>query len=251
VSAEGSLQPEVQVAQKRPGNASVELAVAERDELAAELSPQVQALIERLLDGVEPLDRPLRNNEVIKFSPVHINICTLRAAGFKGTEIAKIMDIEYQRVILALNHPYGKKLIKALVPANATRVIDIRTRLEEHASDLLDSTFALAMKSENLKEVAEVTFNMLDRAGYSNKPGGAERPADAPSSRESVMNRLAAAMEGSNAVNSEVMASWIPRRPPEEASSGSSVSEVVGSSQEPASPGRESSGSQVAPETAR
>lgn len=252
MSAEESLRPEVHLANE-PGISSVEVALAELDAAGegAGLSPELQGLIDRMLDGVEPLERPLKTWEPVKFSPVHINICTLRAAGFKGVEIARIMDIDPQRVSITLRHPWGQKLIRALVPKNVVRVIDIRTRLDEYASDLLDHSFGLALKSEDPEVVSKITFGILDRAGYAPKPSGSGDTGNhvaPPSARESTMQRLASAMEDSNAINREIMPSWTPRRPPEE-TSGLPVGGAVGSSQEIAPPGSVApTGPQVVPE---
>jgi hypothetical protein len=246
LSAEESLQPEVHLAE--PGNSAVSAAIAVLEDATAGLSPEVLAMMDRMMDGVEPVDRPLKTWEQVKFSPMHINICTLRAAGFKGSEISRIMGADQARISVTINHPYGRKLIKALVPQNAVRVIDIRTRLDEYASDLLDATFGLAMRSEDPEVVSKITFGILDRAGYAPKPPehSGQVANQHGTASDTVMQRLAVAMEGSNAVNREVMPSWTPREPPE-GPSGLSVGEAVGSSQESAPPGRVS-GPQIVPE---
>jgi hypothetical protein len=181
------------------------------------LRPEVQALIERMLAGIEPYGRDLKAHEVKKFSPMHINIATLRAAGFKGTEIIQITGCGKQHVYLTLIHPYAKKLIQALVPQNSVRVIDIRTRLDEYAGELLDKTFGLALVSEDFEQVTKVTFGLLDRAGFSakevasSKPDGREIPADA-----STMRRLLSAMEGSKQVDEQIMPHYVGSAPPDE-----------------------------------
>jgi hypothetical protein len=201
-------------------------AIAEEVGVTA-MSPEVIQLIEQLMAGTEPYSRNLKPWEVPKFNPLHINICTLRAAGFKGVEISKILGLDQSRVSQIITHPYGVKLIRALVPKNSVRVLDIRTRLEEYAGDLLDKVYGQAMLSEDLEQVGKVTFSMLDRAGHAPKM----QPADSKPSgvmSDSVLRRLTGALEQSQQVNTEVMPTWVPRKPPEEGALP--VGEVLGSS---------------------
>lgn len=193
----------------------------------AQLTPVVMSLIERLMAGTEPFGRELKAWEVKAFSPVHINVCTLRAAGFKGVEIARICSLDSSRVSQILTHPYGVKLVGALVPRNSVRVLDIRTRLEEYAGDLLDRVYGQAMIDEDLEKVQKVTFGMLDRAGYNPKPAvQSEKPSG--ELNDSTFRRLARALDESSQVDREVMPTWVPRRPPEEGSLP--ADDVLGSS---------------------
>jgi hypothetical protein len=165
--SEGRLEVETQI-----GSAPQPAAAGDDFDLATEasrLSPEVQDLIQRLLDGSEPLGRDLKQWEVLKFNPIHVNVCVLRAAGFRGVEISKILGMEQSTISTILNHPYGVKLVGALVPRGAVKVFDIKTRLEENANELLSHMYGLAMKSEELEDVTKVTFGILDRAGYTPK----------------------------------------------------------------------------------
>lgn len=221
--SEGRLEAEVQIAPTPDpsgvnGVASPDI-VKDDFDLATEaskLSPEVQELIQRTLDGSEPLGRDLKPWEVVKFSPIHVNVCVLRAAGFRGVEIHKILGLEPSTISITLNHPYGVKLIGALVPRGAVKVFDIKTRLEENASELLDHMYSLAMKSEEVEEVAKVTFGILDRAGYQPKPAASKEVAGTFTVQDSTMRRLERAMEGSKMVTQEVMPRWVPKRPPDE-----------------------------------
>lgn len=213
------LEAETQIADEAPRD---ELRVAkglaalnEADE-ASRLSPEVQELIDRLFTGTEPVGRELKPWEVNKFNASHIMICSLRAAGFRGTEIGKMLDVTAAHVSAIITHPYGVKLVRALAKQSSGSVIDIRTRLDEYASELLDHTFSLAMQDNNVEQVSKVTFGLLDRAGYAAKSAeqGGEKPQqvfDSPA-----LTRLAKAMEGSNSINAHVMPSFVPRRPPDE-----------------------------------
>lgn len=220
--SEGRLEPEVQIASN--GSAQEQQRVEPvQDEMLesvtgdSRLSPEIQSLIERCMSGDEPLGRSLKAWEVLKFNPNHVNMCVLRASGFRNQEISQILNESPAHISQILCHPYGLKLVRALSIRSSVKVFDIRTKLEDYASDLLDQTFAQALLSEDLDTVSKVTFSMLDRAGYSPAQGAGDPKTGAGfSASESTMKRLARAMEQSQQVKSEVMPGWIPRRPPEE-----------------------------------
>lgn len=197
---------------------------------ASRLSPQVQEMIQRMLDGKEAYGRDLKPNEPMKFSPTHVNICTLKAAGFKGNEIAQMVGLDPVRVSTILRHPYGIKLIGALVPKNSVRVLDIRTKLADYADELLDVTCGLALKSEDLEQVSKVTFGLLDRAGYAPKAGVVDGKGERGLGTENnqLLGRVFAALNESTQVNQHIMPGYVQRRPPEEGQLPGS--EVVGSS---------------------
>ncbi len=182
---------------------------------ASKLSPQIQEMIQRMLDGSEPYGRDLKPWEVVKFNPIHINVCTMRAAGFRGKEIADMTSLDVSMISTTLRHPYGVRLVGALVPRGVTKVFDIRTRMEEYASDLLDKTFGEAMKSDDLKAVGQVTFELLDRSGYKAVVAESEKPKGIAGSNP-LISRLVSAMEESRLVTAQVMPTWVPRSPPEE-----------------------------------
>lgn len=192
------------------------------DELVEErkFSPEVTALIQRCLDGTEPADLKYWENE--RFSPTHIHAVVLRAAGFRSGEVAKALSITPARASVVLNHPYAKKLIAAMCPEKAVRVLDIRTRMEVYASDLLDHVHDLAIQSDDIAEVRQAGFGLLDRIGHGpvNKSVSTNVPAsafdDAGGSGGKVLGRLAAAMEESNRLDREVMPNFKSQRPPEE-----------------------------------
>jgi len=77
------------------------------------LPPEVSELIRRCLDGTEPAEgkKPWHQD---KFSARHVNVCMLRAAGFKNGEIASAMGANPATISWTLSHPYGKKIIHAL-----------------------------------------------------------------------------------------------------------------------------------------
>jgi hypothetical protein len=191
-------------------------------------TPEVQELIKRCLDGTEPFDRDRKYWQALKFGPQHVNIAVLRAAGFKPSEIAKTLHQCVSHISVVLHHPYARKIIHAIVPENSPRIIDIRTRLEAHASALLDHMVDLALKSEDVDAVRQVGFGLLDRVGHGpvQKTINASVPASAfmegAVAEHPSLGRLAAAMEESNRIDKEVMPGWKPSRPPEEGSLPSS-----------------------------
>jgi hypothetical protein len=185
----------------------------------ARLSPEVMELIEHLLDGTEAYGRDLKSWEMTKFNPIHINICVLKAAGFRGTEISKIVGMEQSNISQVLRHPYGIKLVAALVPRSAVKVFDIRTKLEEYASTLLDEVYKAALTCENIDVQARVTFGLLDRAGFQPKQGdGGLKAPPAAGMSSPTMARLMRAMGESEIVDREVMPGRTPSVPPEEGS---------------------------------
>lgn len=237
---EDRLEAETQIANESPELSVRDAALNELDEQvgASRLSPQVQDMIQRMLDGKEAYGRDLKPYEPMKFTPTHINICTLKAAGFKGNEIAQMVGLEPARVSIILRHPYGVKLVAAIVPRNTARVLDIRTKLVEYADDLLDETFKVAMEEKDLDKLGRVTFGLLDRAGYAPKAAatgdGKERGLGTENNH--LLQRVFTALNESAQVTQHIMPGYIQRRPPEEEALPGS--EVVGSSGQPAPTGR-------------
>lgn len=237
---EDRLEAEVQLASESPELSLADAALDELDQQvgASRLSPQVQEMIQRMLDGKEAYGRDLKPYEPMKFTPTHINICTLKAAGFKGREIAQMVGLDQQRVSIILRHPYGVKLVSHIVPRNSARVLDIKTKLLEYAEDLLDDTFKLASKSEDLEQVSKVTFGLLDRAGYAPKAAatGDGKEHGLGTENNHLLARVFTALTESEQVTKHIMPGYVQRRPPEEEVLPGS--EVVGSSDQPAPTGR-------------
>lgn len=193
------------------------------DDIAGEDLPEdVKALIKRCMDGTEPKELAVRVQDPKTLSPRHINMCLLRAAGFKAGEIAGVMGLGLPAVANVLRCEYGKKVIRAVMYARGVRVLDIRTKLDEYASDILDQMYDLTVQSQDLETVSRVGFGLLDRAGYAaagkgssavnvnvNVPGG-------EASKESSFSRLANALDLSKSVDVSVMPKHTPSRPPDE-----------------------------------
>lgn len=238
------LEAEVQLADESPELSRGDAALQELDEQveASRLTPVVQDLIQRMMDGSEPYGRDLKPYEPMKFTPIHINICTLKAAGFRGNEIAQMVGLEAARVSIIIRHPYGVKLVSAIVPRNSARVLDIRTKMVEYADDLLDETFKLAMEEKDLDKMSKVTFGLLDRAGYAPKATHSdEKTRGTGLENAHLLSRIATAITESDQVTKQIMPGYVPRRPPEEGALPGS--EVIGSSGESAPLSHDASGS--------
>lgn len=201
-------------------------------------NPALQGLIQRCLTGEEPQDdidpgvyTPDGAYQGDKFNMTHVQIVMLRAAGFRNKDVAQMLGVTSPMVYYTLRHPYARKILGLLVPMHAVKVIDIRTRMEHYASELVDHAYDLAKESKDVAEVSRVTFGFLDRAGFAprTQPASPEGAAAAPDSlpkNDRLLARIAAAVEESVIVDRQVMPSYSPARPPEDglvAESGSSV----------------------------
>jgi hypothetical protein len=180
------------------------------------LPKEIQGLIFRCMEGVEPLEEELRGSMPKKLNAVHVNLALLSAAGFRTRMIAQTLGLNQIYISLLLHHPYVIKIKSALLASRGPKVLDIKTRLEDMAEDLMELTYEHAMQSNDLKTVARVTFGMLDRAGYgptSTVKNEAPTPAAATGN---TLARLAQALEASERVDAQVMPGRTPSVPPHE-----------------------------------
>lgn len=209
------------------------------DEAGEGLPQEVSDLIKRCLDGTEPIEGLGSNKHWVtpKFSARHVNMVMLRAAGFKNIEIAQAMGTTPVTVCSIVNHPYGRKIIHAMMTTRGTRVLDIRTKLDYYADEILDHIYDLTAKSADLDVVSKVGFGLLDRAGYSVTHKVAQQATPgASSASESTLSRLASALEQSNSIESHILPVYIPKGPPEDqarATTAGSAGQSQGSPPEP------------------
>lgn len=181
------------------------------------LAPETRALIERCMDGTEPIENK-KANHVDKFSTRHLQVVMLRLAGLKGKDIAEIVGIERPWVSVILHHPYATKIIKSAFPHQAATVIDIRSKIERHVDELLDHALGMALKEQDLDKISRVTFGLLDRAGYQpvNKSVTVNaRPGDFAASPHT-LKRIEQALDDSNKIDQEIMPNWVAPKPPED-----------------------------------
>lgn len=205
---EDKLEREEQIAQTPPAP-RIELEGIVTDQVD---DPETRALIERCMEGTEPYERELKSWEMQRFSPVNVTTILLMSAGFRQKQVAEILGIEQHRVSVTANHPYGRKLLHALMHRQSGRVLDIRTRMETYASDMLDKMYADAMKSADLKTTASIGFAMLDRAGYAPQQNinvKSQSVNVSATTDPATLSRIANALEESNSVDRFIM----PTRP--------------------------------------
>lgn len=187
---------------------------AEMDGISKEIDDDTKMLISRCMDGTEVPSRPLRPWEQQSFNPTNIQAVLLRSAGFKHHEIASLLGIDKVRVSITCAHPYGLAIIAAMMKQQAGRVIDIKTRLEQSAGEMLEKMMQMAAVETDLKIVQSVTFGLLDRSGY-----GPTQKIEATAKRSPVLEpsniaRLANALDESKRVDSSVMQHFVQKAPP-------------------------------------
>lgn len=192
---------------------------------SAKLNPAVKELIQRCLDGSEPMAEDEQKSwHQQRFTPEHVNAVLLKAAGFRNREICQALQFTPTQVSVIVNHPYARKIIGLVVPENAPRVLDIRTRMEAYASEVLDHVVNLSLACDDVDKARQVGFGLLDRIGHGpiQKSVGAQVPASAlgldgkGGGNPHLLGRLAGALEESNRLDREVMPTWTPRLPPAE-----------------------------------
>ena len=205
---EDKLEREEQIAQAPPApRLELEDIVADQT-----IEPEIRALIERCMEGTEPYERELKSWEMQKFSPVNVTTILMMSAGFRQKQVAEILGIEQHRVSVTANHPYGRKLLHALMHRQSGRVLDIRTRMEQFAGDIMDKMYKDAMLSNDLKTVSSIGFAMLDRAGYAptqNIKVDSRNVSVSATTDPATLSRIANALEESNSVDRFIM----PTRP--------------------------------------
>lgn len=231
------LEPEEQLQTQAQAQAQVVVGELDDVNVAQQLDPETQALVQRCMDGTEPYGRELKYWEPKAFNPINIMTVMLASAGFKAVQIEEIQGIDKARISVILRHPYGRKILYAMMNRQGSRVLDIKTRLEEYASDLIDKVYIEAMAEKDLKISSAITFGLLDRAGYGvTTKVETKSTAVAVSASEHTMQRLASAMEGSNIVDSLVMPAWTPPAKPAEGQSVGTLDSAVPSGRQDADP---------------
>lgn len=208
---EDKLEREEQIApQSLPQAAMLEV----EDIVSSEqFEPEIRALIERCMDGTEEKGRKLANNEPDRFSPANVTVILMLAAGFRNKDVCAMLGYTPAYVSTIKHHPYGRKLLHALMHRQSGRVIDIRTRMEEYAGDILDKVYGDAMKSDDLKVVSSIGFDLLDRVGYAPQQNinvKSQSVNVSATTDQATLSRIASALEESNRVDQFIM----PTRPP-------------------------------------
>jgi hypothetical protein len=130
----------------------------------------IQGLIKRLMDGSEPIEEDQKKYyHVDKFNAAHINMIMLKAAGFKNVEICDIIGLDKRNqgaVSTIIRHPYGQKLLQAMIPLTVGRAVDVKTRMTSYASQMLERLYDVGMNTKDEQVATRIGFGLLDRAGF-------------------------------------------------------------------------------------
>lgn len=206
---------------ERPQGQAPDVQEEEFESITREVSAEVKMLISRCLDGTEPLDRPLKSGEPDKLSTRALQAVLLRAGGWKNRDVARMMDLEPGTVSVLTGHPYGRKIIAAMMVHQSVKVLDIKTKLEFYANEMLDHTFKLAMTDNDIGTVQKVTFGLLDRAGYGPKSTIEHETKESASlvNNTHLLTRVADALSESKAVE-RVTRGFRQQPPPADVPSG-------------------------------
>lgn len=136
------------------------IAVARRDRAVQEV---VRAAMEGTLRG----HRELQYWEPEKFSLAHVQMCSLKAAGYSVEEIADLLDYSKGLVGQIMAHPYAKRILGAIAISHARQAGDLRQRLERTAPTMLDIIEDITTDPDSPKELrSKNAFRYLDIAGY-------------------------------------------------------------------------------------
>jgi hypothetical protein len=171
--------------------------------LEATDSEEIKGLITRCMDGTEPLPRPLHPFEMRKFSPQAVNVVLMKVAGFKTGEIVEMTELHPVSIRSYVKHPYGQKILQALLPKAVVAALDMRTRFKGWAANLAERIYSVGMTTEDENVAARITFGMMDRAGWGPSQEIKHRhgaSASLVSSAKSI-DRLTAALDASRRVD--------------------------------------------------
>lgn len=172
-------------------------------------STEIQGLLKRCMDGTEPLPRPLGPSEPRKLSALAINIVLMKVAGYKGPEIAEVLGVHRHYVTAVTRHPYGQKIITALLPRAVAASLDVRSRLKNMAVALAERTYEVGMTTEDENVLTRITFGMMDRAGYATQQElRVKHSAPGLAGGARALDRLASAIEASARVDQIVTADY-------------------------------------------
>lgn len=238
---EDRLEPEIQISPVPGPSAAEEDATSLASDTPGlrEISVETKLLISRCMDGTEPYDRPLKDNEPQKLSNVAVNAIMLKAAGFRAADIEKLIGMSYVTISVICNHPYGKRILHSLMHEQGSRVLDIKTRLEEGASKMLDHALKLALAEQDTETVSKVTFGFLDRAGFgpTQKHEHKSESKSGPLSAASpYLSRIASALDESARIDSQILPTYKQSRPPEDTASAAPSSRDPFEAEEKQSP---------------
>ena len=167
-------------------------------------SPELQEMIQRILEGSEPLDRPLHPWEPKRFNAAHVNIILMRAAGFKPGELAEMLGFDRSRISVILKHPYANRLLALLLPLAAKSAMNTRARLDTYASRMLDRVYQVGIESEDEQVVTRIGFGLIDRSSFAPTRQAEIHHKHTLSAPAASITRLSAALDESRELDRQI-----------------------------------------------
>lgn len=122
--------------------------------------------IEKAMEGQLHRDRPLKELEVQKLSPVHVNMALDRAAGYSISEIGERYEYQPAYVSFLMNHPDMQYIIRTVLSMASDKLTDVNERIKALSQEALDVKVAILRESKNEVLKEKVANDLLDRAGY-------------------------------------------------------------------------------------
>lgn len=104
-------------------------------------------------------------------------------------------------VSVILKHPYGRQLMAALLPYTAVQALNMKTKIQGYAAQLVDRLYEVGMDSEDEQVVARIGFGMMDRAGFSAPREAKISHTHSMAAPAASINRLSQALEESMQVS--------------------------------------------------
>lgn len=161
-------------------------------------------LIREALAGTMPVARPLRDEEMPRFTPRHIQIVFDSVQGpMTNTELADKYQLSARHIWLIIHHPFSDVLKAALLSQIADNLTDPIERIRSYTHEMLDIKVQLVRDPGTAKVLKDrIASDILDRAGYGarktidiNKPQAPQLPAP-------LVERFTNALEASQRVRS-------------------------------------------------
>lgn len=184
------------------------------------------------MEGTLPLPRPLRVDEVEKFSAMHVVMVMDMAQGFKNPEIAAKHKVTDGMVCNLRNHPWTQQILSAMLSRLADRLTDPMERLKSYANEAVDVKIGILRDREKPAGLRNaIASDILDRAGYGvkQKIGVEVEDRTKPSVPASHIGRLTEALMQAQSVRSVSFERFVVKTEPktEDGIAGKDVSEEI------------------------
>lgn len=134
---------------------------------APDKTERLQALLTRVAQGELARGRSLKYWENLRLKPRHLQMVLMQAAGFTNNAIANATGYTPARVSVILNHPDARTLAAILISYAAEDTLDIKSRIQAHAGEALDTVLDVMRNTRNDGVRKDCGFELLKMAGYS------------------------------------------------------------------------------------